>query len=216
MRKLALLLPLLLAACGPSADDLINEYRPQAEPRMAAVAGVAKAAAAHSAELAEPSVQLTFGDGRDAAIVHLELLDEDPKTKPDLDFHIVNFWLEFPRDCLAGRADFDIDADAVRSGFDQLLALKYLVVIRTRLFAAPVSTDDKSFSPGLWQGEVLVYEIEGAKLLGGYSVSAGNDAEVTVNTQSVDSWLRSNLWENARKEVKKVLEKHAKGGVLPL
>lgn len=207
MRKLLLLCSLfLLSACGPSAEELVAEYRGRAEPRLASIAEIATTAATHKAELKAPSPaeKLRFtGDAGNAGLVMVAELDVDPATKPGLDFYLDTFWLDYPRDCLAGNAG---DApESVRLAFDKLLALKYLVVVRERLYSEPVASDATSFLPGTWVADVLVYDIEKAELLGGWSVSATNSDTVDVNTSDPGKWLHSDLWSRARREVGNVL-----------
>ncbi|MBK8207322.1 MAG: hypothetical protein IPK87_11130 [Planctomycetes bacterium] len=206
MRKLLLLCCLLLSACGPSSEEVVAEYRGRAEPRMARMAEIAATAAVHKDEFKAPAPaeKLRFaGDSGNAGLVMVEELDTNPETRPGLDFHVDTFWLDYSRDCLAGNAG---DApEGVRLAFDKLLALKYVVIVRERLYAAPVASDEKSFIPGTWEADVLVYEIEKAELLGGWSVSATNSDTVDVNTDDPGKWLHSDLWSRARKEVGKVL-----------
>lgn len=207
MRKLLLLCcTLLLCACGPSSEEVVAEYRGRAEPRMARMAEIATAAAAHKAEFKAPvpAEKLRFaGDSGNAGLVMVEELDVNPETRPSLDFHVDTFWLDYSRDCLAGRAS---DApEGVRLAFDKLLALKYVVVVRERLYSGPVVSNDTSFIPGTWEADVLVYDVEMAELLGGWSVSASNSDTVDVKMDDPGKWLHSDLWSRARKEVGKVL-----------
>lgn len=177
---------------------------------MAKLAEVAKAAEGHSAELKPPAPaeKLNFG-APNVAIVHLEELDTDPETKARLDFHADTFWLDYSRDCLAGRNSDE--AEGVKSAFEKLLALRYVVVVRTRVFGEPTVSGESHFSPGFWEGDALLYDIEKGELVGGYSVSARNDETVDVRVDSADSWLRSNLWSNARRAVKEALAPHTEG-----
>lgn len=218
MRQLLPLLPLvlLLSACGPSAADIATEFRDRADAKIAKLVAAGKKAADEKGALKAPDLKdkLTFKSaGANCVLAHAELFSE-PKGKPQLDLILGDMWLSEPRDALkdAGKRN----ADALRLSFENLLALKYLAVVRTILKSEPSHTGDKKFLPGTWLAEVLLYDIEKGEFLGGWTVEATNSENVNVNMSSIDKWLHSNLWENARKAVNEKLKPHCAEGALPI
>ena len=203
MRRLAALLPLifLVTACGPSAEEVTGEYRARADKKLAQVRAAVKKAADFNAEFKAPSIKdkLSFhGDGANTALAHIEDLSE-PVGKPDLDLIFQKLWYSVPVDTLkdpAGR-----DADSVRSSFEALLALKYLLLVKTKYYSGPAVSADTSFLPGSWEAHVLLVDIEKAEVVGGWNVTAKNSDKVSVNTKEPDKWLHSDIWSNARRAI---------------
>lgn len=218
MRRVFSLLPLLLlvAACGPSAADVATEFRDRADAKIAKVLAAGKKAADEQAALRAPELkeQLSFKtSGANCALAHVELFSE-PKGKPQLDLILGDMWLTEPRDAL--RDPGSRDAQALRMSFENLVALKYLAVVRTLSKTEPVHLGEKSFSPGSWSAQVLLYDLEKGELLGGWPVEAANSSNVNVNMSSIDKWLHSNLWENARKAINEKLKPHCAKGAAPI
>lgn len=212
------LVPLLLlvSACGPSAADIATEFRDRADAKIAKLLAAGKKAADEKATLKAPDLKekLTFKSaGANCVLAHAELFSE-PKGKPQLDLILGEMWLTEPRDAL--KEPGKRNADSLRQSFENLIALKYLAVVRTILKCEPSHTGDKKFLPGTWLAEVLLYDIEKGELLGGWSVEATNSENVSVNMSSIEKWLHSNLWENARKAVNEKLKPHCAEGALPI
>lgn len=214
MRRLFPLLPLflLVCACGPSAADVAAEFRDRADAKIAKVRTTGKKAADEKAALKAPDLKekLTFkSSGANCATAHAELFSE-PKGKPQLDLILGDMWLTEPQDALKDPGKRD--AEALRLSFENLVALKYLAVVRTVSVIEPVHMGEKNFSPGSWSAEVLLYDIEKGELLGGWAVEAKNSDKVNVNMSGIDKWLHSNLWENARKAINEKLKPHCAEG----
>jgi hypothetical protein len=203
MRRFAALLPLflLITACGPSAEDVTGEYRARADKKLTQVRAAVKKAADFNADFKVPAIKdkLSFqGDGANTALAHIEDFSE-PAGKADLDLIFQKLWYSVPVDTLkdaAGR-----DADSVRSSFESLLALKYLLLVKTKYYSGPAVSADSSFLPGSWEAHVLLVDIEKGEVLGGWNVTAKNSDKVSVNTKEPDKWLHSDIWSNARRAI---------------
>lgn len=202
---------LLLAACGPAPEEIVEEYRPRLEEHIKKMETVSRKAGANTAAQSAPpaDLKLTFGAGGNARVLHAERLDEDPAFKPELDLILSDFWLTLVQDSLKGSPIQD--GDAMRAACDEVLAVQYLVIVRTLSKSEPVVMGEESFAGGSWEAELYVCDVAKGELLGGWTVNARNDEKVTVDTSKIESWLHSNLWENARKSVNEALSKHTSG-----
>ncbi len=203
MRRMIALLPvfLLVTACGPSAVQVADEYRPRAEKKLALVRAGAKMAADFNAPFKVPAIKdkLSFrGEGANTALAHIEDLSE-PAGKADLDLIFEKLWYSFPAESLKDPAGRDVDS--LRSSFESLLALKYLLLVKTKYYSGPAVSADSSFLPGSWEAQVLLVDIEKSEVVGGWSVTAKNSDKVSVNTKEPDKWLHSDIWSNARRAI---------------
>lgn len=210
LRNFALCLPLLLlAACGPSPEEVVEEYRPRLEDHIKKMDAVARKAIANTSAQGAPAadVRLTFGNGGNARIVHAERFDDDPAFKPELDLILSDFWLTLVQDSLKGSPIED--SDGMRAAAEEVLAVKYLIVVRTLSKSEPVVMGESSFAGGSWDAELYVCDVAKGELLGGWTVSSKNDEKVEVNLDKIESWLHSNLWSNSRKAVNEALAKNA-------
>lgn len=66
------------------------------------------------------------------------------------------------------------------SYFEQCEAVRYLFVVRTFEHEAPQSVDEDSFTPGRFEGDVLVYELSSKKSFGGFKISVKSSSSITV------------------------------------
>ncbi|MCA8911985.1 MAG: hypothetical protein KDB82_09785 [Planctomycetes bacterium] len=208
---------LLLAACGPSAEELIEQRRAEAEPKLKQIEDAGKLAVTYTGEPSDISLpdggKLNFTQGGNAALVQVEQFAEGDARKPQLDLILDEHWLVNSRKLLS-EGPGSMAPEAVSGTFDRLLAIKYIAFVRTTLYADPVVMGEGSFSPGFWQGDVMVFELEGGKCLGRIELSAKNSDAVNVDKSKADTWLHSDLWSRARDALVKALEPHTDGKVL--
>ncbi|MEQ8766810.1 MAG: hypothetical protein RL885_23050 [Planctomycetota bacterium] len=140
------------------------------------------------------------GPGRNAALIHLEVLDVDPSTRPPLDLIIPSDWLTWIREALDDRAI--PNAELLESSFQQLIDLKYLAVIRTKHYSEPVELYDEQFAPGWWEAELLLFQIDSGTEIAALPLEASNQHHVRVREDTVASGLRSDIWARARESVR--------------
>lgn len=95
--------------------------------------------------------------------------------------------------------------------------VKYALVIVTREYLRPMlQLETKQFASGKYRADVLVFEIASAQLLGGFIVTATNDARVSLldgdqnHVQRLIGNLESTTFDALRAEAKKSIP-----GVLP-
>ncbi|MCA8913810.1 MAG: hypothetical protein KDB90_00260 [Planctomycetes bacterium] len=200
---------LMLAACGPTGEDIVNQRRADAEPKLKQIEELG--AIALKLEQEPEGIQmpegakLRFREGRNAALLQTEKFASGDAARPSLDLIIEYGWLEEARSMLSQGAG-DSHPDYVSGVFDALDSLEYLVLVRTRMYADPAITDSKMFSPGWWQADVMVFVIKTGKCLGISAVEATNSDEVDAKLTEPDKWLHSDLWGHARTAVNEALK----------
>jgi hypothetical protein len=91
---------------------------------------------------------------------------------------------------------------------------KYAFVLRTTTESLPMLIDEKTFQPGLYEGEVLLFRLADGALLGGFRVSAESGAEVSANENSIISQLEEDLNLKLLADIDAKLRQHVPG-VIP-
>jgi len=86
----------------------------------------------------------------------------------------------------------------------------YAVVMHKRsLSAASVSPYNKTFNPGLYDGEAFVYELATGKYLGAFEVRALSSPSQAASGAGLDERLRRDLMTNAEKAASAIVAKAA-------
>jgi hypothetical protein len=89
--------------------------------------------------------------------------------------------------------------------------LEYVAVVRTRSFTKPtINMQAKSYDPGKFSGEVLVFSLPKGELSASYSVEATNSEELELDEKNPHEghWYRqamADLSSNAKSAVEKAL-----------
>ena len=97
---------------------------------------------------------------------------------------------------------------------------EYVFVLRTHVHESATVTDNQSFSPGIYEGDVLLFRLADGALLGGFPVSATNGDEVSVQVDAsgapvdAESRLNSDLEAIVFVQIREKL-KQLVPGVLP-
>ncbi|MCG3182851.1 MAG: hypothetical protein ICCCNLDF_00922 [Planctomycetes bacterium] len=217
--KRCLLVPLvlLLAACGPSFEQVAQSREAEVRPKLDKLREVGKGAEGVDTGSLTPIAlpegeKLKFvgkSESPNALLMQSERFNENVSDRtPRLDLIIEDYWLTHLSDAYAA-PPAELPVDYFNELADRLAAVKYLVVVRTILYADPSAVSNDQFSPGFWQGDVLVYEISSGKLLGGTAANASNSETVDVNEKDPDKWLHSDLWSRTRKAVDEALKPHS-------
>ena len=200
-----------MAGCGKSFEAVVEERRTEAEPKLEQIEQVGRKSLSFHEVLKDISLpndeRLQFNNSPNAALVQAELFDAN-NPRPQLDLTINSEWLTRSRNALSD-SPTEIDGDTMAGLFDKLIAIKYLVVVRTRILAKPSAAGGGMFSPGLWQGELMVFEVESEEFLGGAPLTASNSDDVKVDTKDPETWLHSDLWKHARAAIREALAPHS-------
>lgn len=90
--------------------------------------------------------------------------------------------------------------DGVKRTFAALPALRYVLVIHSIRTAMPARTGSDTFSPGVFEGEARLFDLQTGTYLGGFAFSAHTDDTIMVNANHYDSVeIKYNLVENMGK-----------------
>lgn len=188
-RPLLLLLVVGLPGCpAESLDDVLARRRPAVEQAFAALSAaagpVAGAPAQGEASLAAPEVKLDLRTN--AAFVHAEDLAAPGAPRPlpvrTLDAEV----LLHCGSLLAKKTFFQplnprVNVKAADAALGRCVALRYLLVIRGRRYAAPVADElQQRFAPGVFEGDVVVYDLVTKQVLGGFPFSVTNERSLQV------------------------------------
>lgn len=241
-RFVLVLMIALTVACGkkePSADEALKQYRSKVEPKLANAEAIGKALPAikeEAVKLDGPPPTLTqiigFTDRSqkqmgNATLVYASDL-ADVTTLGKVDFRVDN--AEFQNvlnQCGAllrkGTAPKDSFGKTVEHGealYLQVCAdLKYLIVLKPTTLEGPTTnTKTKVFTPGVFRGEVLFFNLDTRAFLGGFSLNftqRGDSDGETITTQESDlpAAVRGRFLGQIRYELNQALKKHA--GALP-
>lgn len=109
--------------------------------------------------------------------------------------------------------NYEVDADysyhKIESGescinaIKHFLDVKYLLINRVYLKSEPKIVDGESYIMGHAEGDVLVFDVVNAKLLGGFAVSVHNDASISLK-KSAD--IKANLNADLSSKVYNVIK----------
>ncbi len=233
VRSTWVLVAALASGCGtkaPSVDETIGQYRARVEPKIAVAERVGKALPALSADgikLSGPKLSLTYlshsGDPPkqigNAAVVYaadladvttygnVELRVTDAELKP-----VVNNCAAILRKKSMAKGNVLLEETMSGSRVAKYLpicaALQYLVVINPRTVVKPTLDEkSKTFNPGIFRGDVLVFDASSGASLGGFrvdltqaadtvKVKAGGEVEIGFITE-VGAAIRDGLKKHA-------------------
>jgi hypothetical protein len=188
-----LLVVLLAAGCGESTKSIVEKEKAAAEPRLAQIAAIAadvpkqppakgetftlpQGVALHFRWAApEHNASVTYDHALPDPCGTAELHWKDKPNAPDYlgPLDTASDWLR-PASCLVKTGKWwrdteNIPPEMVKEAFTRLARTKYLVVVRVAEAKCPVIGEDSTFEGGHMAGDALVYEVEGAKLLGSFS-----------------------------------------------
>ena len=97
----------------------------------------------------------------------------------------------------------------VREDLEEFLQLRYLFLIRTVDVKKPHllgtqkdKLENRTYLPGHFRGEVLAFDVESGKHMGGFSFEVGTDPEVTVNS----NYYLTDLWRSLAKKARERIE----------
>ena len=186
----ASLLALALASavgCGPPPiAEQVEQHRAALKAKLDALAALGPVAAAAPAveqdAIAWPAADLVMRyPERNTLLLHLEEFDDlalrmalpvrASNRSPSVDVARLAGWSSPRKSNLPTDPDYDPGGstpDMVHKLFGQFLATKYVLVLRTLSYVPAQLIGDRKFKAGTYAGEVLVYQLDGQRLLGGF------------------------------------------------
>jgi len=148
----------------------------------------------HAEELENPTVRLALP---------VRLNQRSPAVDVATALNIVK---SAPADSLD--AMYDPSCGPESTDWKQMAETRYVLVVRTSEIKAAKMVGEKTFEPGSWLGEVLVFELRSKKLLGGFIVTGGNHAWVQTRLGRDQQNLNADLKLAARGNLNVELRKH--------
>lgn len=100
----------------------------------------------------------------------------------------------------------------------EIQRVRYVLVLRAHEVVEPKLTTGliTKFDGGKVAGDALLYDLDGAKYLGGFAFSANNSAEINASVEHKESSLRGDLIRNAANAIQEQLKASVKTLELPL
>ncbi|UKN02279.1 hypothetical protein K6119_01940 [Paracrocinitomix mangrovi] len=92
----------------------------------------------------------------------------------------------------------DNESGSCTNAILQFLDTKYLLINRMKTIHEPSMAGASQFNSGLVEGDVLVFDVEKAKLLGGFTVSSQNDQNVQTSSGRDIENVRADLEMNVQ------------------
>lgn len=204
---------LLLAACEPPSGPRFD--RDAAEAKIAKIEAAARKASLHPALLEDTfePVELSFNERPNpkwnAGILGIE---ECIGSAPRLAISGSPSWWTVPWAAVRG----DV-APEESAPFDLLAHLRYLLVIRTREYTAPVVLDNGQgtfhYQPGRFQGDALLVDLETTRILGGFRIRAENEFAIRLDRSKLQ--LEADLATAAQRKIRETLAEILKKDQLP-
>ena len=140
---------------------------------------------------------------------HLALMDtwESPNLPVEVGrtSHIPYVWRVIER-----IEDGEEGEERHRELFKQVSWMRYVVVLRTLQARAPVVTGEHTFEGGSFEGEALVFTLDGGEYLGGFRFAAQNDDQIRAHSSVSDLTLETDLKNNAREVLQAGLAQYAR------
>ena len=220
-RALIFATALLAAACGPSAEGVFLKYRPAYAALRADLMELAKllpppgaAGEPGTKQFLDPAPAFDETSGKDD---NVEILMEPQLSDPEADDAKVGFDLRLAGGMLDGLRRTgpgvgidSVEGDAAALGTDLLrgLAHRWIVACRAVRHDPPVATDEEHFEPGSIDLEAFLLDRKEKKVVLSFRFATRTDESVGFvyrgdgdKRERLEAWVRSNLWENARKEL---------------
>jgi hypothetical protein len=182
-----------------SGADVVEKMRPAAEAKLDRMRAATKAAleqpVAGAPELPE---KLKFlGDTPNAYLVHPEWL-VDPPRPPERSILTPTNGFMTVSGLLRGSQSPTGVTEYYRTTFDGFMAVRWLVVVDTAVFAEGVMAGESSFFGGGFAGTLHFVDIEAGKSIGSLPVEASASDTVTAREGDESRHLSSDVWVNTR------------------
>lgn len=216
----------LLGCQRKSLDDVVGEHRASLDAKFAAIHSlepdVTTADRNASDRFQAPSspVLLEPESRANAAVIHAEDL-RDPAELAAVAVRTIRAQRLGECGSILRRKKYvstlsDPIPKVAESYFEQCEAVRWVFVVRTFEHQDPLSLDDDSFTPGRFEGDVLLYEVATKKSFGGFKISVQSSRSVTVAGEASNSdRLASDFEANVFVAIDDEIRKHLPGALPP-
>ncbi len=215
MRASAIIAIATLAACGPKADEVVQELVPAATTRLAEYRVAVRTALAAPPVTTPPVLpeKLVLGGDNDAAVnaalIHPEWLDEDPQKRHSDNEVISEIGHDFHEVAshTSGRHAYDnASPDPYRRMFRRFMGYRYLVIVDGSVSGGVVEAE--SYTGGGFTGTLTFIDVAKKAPLGVVHVESGMPEKTGVvlnHAHSVDRQLRFQASQLAGPAIEKAL-----------
>jgi hypothetical protein len=220
----------LAPACGPSAEEVLAKHRPAYAARRAELAGMARLLPAPGS-VKEPEEKLFLDPppryDEPAGRIDTEMLMEPELSDPDAGAGADALDLRLSGELLRGLRwtgpmsplrSFEGDPEALDRELAAGLACRWLVVTRVLAHDPPVAMDAEHFEPGSARFETFLLDLPANRVVQGFRWSAQSSDRVDFAYREGEdkqarlaAWAGSDLWENSRKELFRLLTEFTNG-----
>ena len=183
---LVLACTMALSACQKSPAQVVAEHRPAVEAVFAKVKAL-DAAARDAPPVSEDKIDVggarvvLEGENENALFIRVADL-----AAPELASEDGNGGLHANRVSVCGDALVEDDPDSLGKGvglfLEECARAEYVFVLRPTVDDAATLIDDKSFEPGRFEADVLLFRLADGALLGGFTIAEKSIEEVSVAT----------------------------------
>jgi hypothetical protein len=216
----------LLGCQRKSLDDVVSEHRSTLEAKLAAihelepVVNAAERSASDTFEVPKDPVLLEPESKVNAAVIHAEDL-RDPAELASVAVRTIR--AQRLGECgsiLRRKKHVSTLSDPIpkvaESYLEQCEAVRFLFVVRTFEHQDPQSVDDDSFTPGRFEGDVLLYEVATKKSYGGFKISVKSSPSVTAVGEANNSdRMASDFEANMFVAIDDAIRSHLPGALPP-
>jgi hypothetical protein len=217
-RVAALALALVLAGCGTTAQDVINQHKGAMDALRARLAAIGAALPEQAGELRAVAdlqprpVYAPTGANTDLMMYEQLLSPEDDLNDPeDLDLLLSRAMLtpllwsgpENPLSDPGGTAD-----EAFAENFTRAARMAYVGVARVRRYEPPVALDAKTYRGGVAEIDGYLVALDNNEVMCSFSVTAEPDEKVSYTYKEgqsreaqLESFVRSSIWTAGREKL---------------
>jgi hypothetical protein len=210
---------LLLTGCGPTNEEVINQFKPQFATLRETLGAIANALPDSvedqpAAQPLDPAPNYNGGAqlGNTDILMYDQLLNPeiDLEQGTTLDLNLSNYLLTHllwtgPENPMGSGALSESAGDEFAKEFEQILQMKYLGVARVVVYDPPVAIDAETFEGGYAEVQGFLVDMATREVRCSFNLSAipadtvsytykeGEDPQAALN-----NFAHSTLWENAR------------------
>lgn len=216
----------LLGCQRKSLDDVVSEHRTPLEAKLAQihqlepVLNAAERSASDTFQVPTEPVLLEPESKGNAAVIHAEDLRDPAELAPVAVRTIRAQRLGECGSILRRKKYVSTLSDPIpkvaESYFEQCEAVRFVFVVRTFEHQDPQSVDNDSFTPGRFEGDVLLYEVATKKSFGGFKISVKSSQSVSVVGEANNGdRLASDFEANVFVAIEDAIRSHLPGALPP-
>ncbi|HTN73982.1 MAG TPA: NPCBM/NEW2 domain-containing protein [Pirellulaceae bacterium] len=205
-------LALLTIGCGPSVNEVVDEYRPRMQELQAKLQRLAANMPQRVGDQAvttqlQPRLYKVEGDAQSNTEVRMIEQLTDDRADPKLNLNVLGEWGACFRWLEPDSAPQSANAGSIRQAYEQTVNTRYLVVHRVKDLQAPRAIDDERFTPGAARIEGVVFDLNTEAIVATYTIDAQTSNQVNfavrdgeTRRDGLQRFADSSLWEDARKK----------------